>query len=137
MSPRASLPPSPPPAEIRTRPGREAMLADRALILSAPVRMRMGSARLGVLGMWAGLAALGWLLVGAALVMFDQAPDIFSGFAGRLSLVVGAAALVPAVALVCLYLARDRKVRALLVEWGALDHDPERDRELRLPGVSL
>jgi len=137
MSPRASLPPSPPPVEIRSWPGREAMLADRALILSALVRMHVGPARLGVLGMWAGLAAFGWLLVGGALVVFEQAQDIFSGFAGLLSLVLGMAALVPAVAFVCLHLARDRKVRALLVEWGALDHDPERDRELRLPGVSL
>ncbi|MFC9174736.1 MULTISPECIES: hypothetical protein [Streptomyces] len=30
----------------------------------------------------------------------------------------------------------DREVRALLVERGAPDRDPERDRELRLPGMS-
>ncbi|MYX15964.1 hypothetical protein GTY67_21655 [Streptomyces sp. SID8374] len=137
MSRRAPLPPPPPPVEIRTWPDREAMLADRALVLRALVGMHLGPGRLGVLGMWAGLAAFGWLLVGSALVVFEEAHDFFSVLGGILSLLVGAAALIPAVAFVCLYLARDREVRALLVEWGALDRDPERDRELRLPGTSL
>ncbi|WP_405549244.1 hypothetical protein [Streptomyces microflavus] len=137
MQNRPSLPPPPPPVEISSWPDREAMLADRAFILGALVRMHLGPARLGVLAMWAGLTAFGWLLVGTALAMFEQAQDVFGGLAGLLSLLLGVAALVPGIAFVCLYLARDRKVRALLVEWGALDRDPERDRELRLPGVSL
>ncbi|RST20567.1 hypothetical protein EF908_26875, partial [Streptomyces sp. WAC04770] len=124
--------------EIRSWPDREAMLADRALILGALVRMHIGPGRLGVLVMWAGLAAFGWLLVGSGLVMVEQAAaDFFSGIAGFLFLLLGAGALIPAVILVGLHLARDREIRALLVEWGALDRDPERDRELRLPGVSL
>ncbi|MFJ2432014.1 hypothetical protein ACIOWM_02230 [Streptomyces anulatus] len=137
MSRRPSLPPPPPPVEIRTWPDREAMLADRALILRALVGMHLGPGRLGVLVMWAGLAAFGWLLVGSGLVMFEQAADFFSGIAGLLSLLLGAGALIPAVVLVSLYVARDRAIRALLGEWGALDRDPERDRELRLPGTSL
>ncbi|WP_405502907.1 hypothetical protein [Streptomyces anulatus] len=137
MSRRPSLPPPPPPVEIRTWPDREAMLADRALILRALVGMHLGPGRLGVLVMWAGLAAFGWLLVGSGLVMFEQAADFFSGIAGLLSLLLGAGALIPAVVLVSLYVARDRAIRVLLGEWGALDRDPERDRELRLPGTSL
>ncbi|MEU4025171.1 hypothetical protein [Streptomyces anulatus] len=137
MSRRPSLPPPPPPVEIRTWPDREAMLADRALILRALVGMHLEPGRLGVLVMWAGLAAFGWLLVGSGLVMFEQAADFFSGIAGLLSLLLGAGALIPAVVLVSLYVARDRAIRVLLGEWGALDRDPERDRELRLPGTSL
>ncbi|MFB7481618.1 hypothetical protein ACFUEM_17975 [Streptomyces anulatus] len=138
MSHRPSLPPPPPPVEIRTWPDRETMLADRALILRALVGMHLGPGRLGVLVMWAGLAAFGWLLVGSGLVMFEQASaDFFSGIAGILSLLLGAGALIPAVILVSLSVARDREVRGLLAEWGALDRDPERDRELRLPGMSL
>ncbi|MFH9366340.1 hypothetical protein ACH4K8_11765 [Streptomyces anulatus] len=137
MSRRPSLPPPPPPVEIRTWPDREAMLADRALILRALVGMHLGPGRLGVLVMWAGLAAFGWLLVGSGLVIFEQAADFFSGIAGLLSLLLGAGALIPAVVLVSLYVARDRAIRVLLGEWGALDRDPERDRELRLPGTSL
>ncbi|MFJ6804812.1 hypothetical protein ACIQRK_02010 [Streptomyces anulatus] len=137
MSRRPSLPPPPPPVEIRTWPDREAMLADRALILRALVGMHLGPGRLGVLVMWAGLAAFGWLLVGSGLVMFEQAADFFSGIAGILSLLLGAGALIPAVVLGSLYVARDREIRALLVGWGALDRDPEHDRELRLPGMSL
>ncbi|MEU0762604.1 hypothetical protein ABZ351_23320 [Streptomyces microflavus] len=137
MQNRPSLPPPPPPVEIRSWPDREAMLADRAFVLGALVRMHLGPARLGVLAMWAGLTAFGWLLVGTALAMFEQAQEVTNGLAGLVSLFLGVAALVPGTAFVCLYVARDRKVRALLVEWGALDRDPERDRELRLPGVSL
>lgn len=113
------------------------MLADRALILRALVGMHLGPGRLGVLVMWAGLAAFGWLLVGSGLVIFEQAADFFSGIAGILSLLLGAGALIPAVVLGSLYVARDREIRALLVGWGALDRDPEHDRELRLPGMSL
>ncbi|MFI5923837.1 hypothetical protein ACIA8M_35645 [Streptomyces anulatus] len=137
MSRRPSLPPPPPPVEIRTWPDREAMLADRALILRALVGMHLGPGRLGVLVMWAGLAAFGWLLVGSGLVIFEQAADFFSGIAGILSLLLGAGALIPAVVLGSLYVARDREIRALLVGWGALDRDLEHDRELRLPGMSL
>ncbi|MFJ6510919.1 hypothetical protein ACIQMO_11815 [Streptomyces sp. NPDC091406] len=137
MPRRALLPPPPPPVEIRSWPDREAMLADRAVVLGELVKMHVGPGRLGLLGMWAALAAIGWSLVGSALVMFEQASDFFSGIAGIICLVIGAAVLIPAVAFVCLGISRDREVRSLLDAWGALDRDPERDRRLRLPGVSL
>ncbi|MFI1185631.1 hypothetical protein [Streptomyces californicus] len=137
MRNRPSLPPPPPPVELRSWPDREAMLADRAFVLRELVRMHMGPGRLGVLMMWAGLTAFGWLLVGSGLVIVEQAADFLSGIAGIVSLLLGAGALIPAVVLSALHVARDREVRALLTEWGALDRDPERDRELRLPGTSL
>ncbi|MFG3406398.1 hypothetical protein [Streptomyces sp. NPDC048142] len=137
MPRRAPLPPPPPPAEIRSWPDREAMLADRAVVLGELVRMHVGPGRLGLLWMWAALAAIGWSLVGSGIVIVEQSADFFSGIAGLVSLVIGAAVLVPAVAFVCLGVSRDRKVRSLLTAWGALDRDPERDRRLRMPGASL
>ncbi|KOU04734.1 MULTISPECIES: hypothetical protein [Streptomyces] len=137
MQNRSSLPPPPPPVELRSWPSREAMLDDRAVVLRELVRMHVGPGRLGVLMMWAGLTALGWLLVGSGLVIVEQAADFLGGIAGIVSLLLGAGALIPAVVLSALYVARDREVRTLLAQWGALDRDPERDRELRLPGVSL
>lgn len=113
------------------------MLADRAVVLGELVKMHVGPGRLGLLWMWAGLAAIGWSLVGSGIVMFEQAADFFSGIAGFVSLLIGAAVLIPAVIFLCLGVSRDRKVRSLLADWGALDRDPERDRRLRMPGTSL
>ncbi len=113
------------------------MLADRAVVLGELVRMHVGPGRLGLLWMWAALAATGWSVVGSGLVFIEQGADIFSGIAGVFSLVVGAAALIPAVVFACLGISRDREVRSLLDAWGALDRDPERDRRLRMPGMSL
>ncbi|MFI1222800.1 MULTISPECIES: hypothetical protein [unclassified Streptomyces] len=140
MPRRAPLPPPPPPVEIRSWPDREAMLADRAVVLGELVRMHVGPGRLGLLGMWSALAAIGWSLVGSGIVMFEQALDLVdftSVVGGVVSLVIGAAVLIPAVAFGCLGVVRDRKVRALLAAWGALGRDPERDRRLRMPGMSL
>ncbi len=113
------------------------MLADRAVVLGELVKTHVGPGRLGLLWMWAALAATGWSVVGSGLVFIEQGADFFSGIAGAVSLVVGAAALVPAVVFVCLGISRDREVRSLLADWGALDRDPERDRRLRMPGMSL
>ncbi len=113
------------------------MLADRAVVLGELVKMHVGPGRLGLLWMWAALAATGWSVVGSGLVFIEQGSDIFSGIAGVFSLVVGAAALIPAVVFACLGISRDREVRSLLDAWGALDRDPERDRRLRMPGMSL
>ncbi|MFF8551351.1 hypothetical protein ACF058_00695 [Streptomyces sp. NPDC015501] len=140
MSRRAPLPPSPPPVEIRSWPDREAMLADRAAVLGALVRMHVGPGRLGLLGMWAALAAIGWSLVGAGIGMLEQAIDLVdfvSVIGGAVSLVLGAAVFVPAAVFFWVGVLRDRKVRVLLASWGALDRDPERDRRLRMPGMSL
>lgn len=116
------------------------MLADRSVVLAELVKTHVGAGRLGLLWMWAGIAAIGWSLVGSAIVMFEQAIDLadfVSVIGGIVSLVVGAAVLIPAVVFCCLGVARDRKVRTLLTAWGALDRDPERDRLLRMPGTSL
>ncbi len=113
------------------------MLADRAVVLGELVKMHVGPGRLGLLWMWAALAATGWSVAASGLVFIEQGSDFFSGIAGVLSLVVGAAALIPAVVFACLGVSRDREVRSLLDAWGALDRDPERDRRLRMPGTSL
>ncbi len=137
MPRRAPLPPPPPPVAIRSWPDRDALLADRAVVLGELVRMHVGPGRLGLLWMWAALAATGWSLVGSGLVVFEQEADVFSAIGGVVVLVIGFAVLVPAVAFACVGISRDRKVRVLLDAWGALDRDPERDRRLRMPGTSL
>ncbi len=116
------------------------MLVDRAVVLGALVRMHVGPGRLGLLGMWAALAAIGWSLVGAGIVMLEHAIDLVdftSVIGGGVSLVLGAAVFVPAAVFFWVGILRDRKVRGLLASWGALDRDPERDRRLRMPGLSL
>lgn len=113
------------------------MLADRAVVLGELVKMHVAPGRLGLLWMWAALAATGWSLVGSGIVFIEQGADFFSGIAGVVSLVVGAAVLIPAVVFACLGISRDREVRSLLDAWGALARDPERDRRLRMPGMSL
>lgn len=137
MSRRSPLPPSPPPVEIRSWPDREALLADRDVVLGELVRMHVGPGRLGLLWMWAALAALGWSLVGTGLIMFEQTYDVISAIGALVSLVIGVALLVPSAVFVALGLSRDRRVRQLLLEWGALDRDPARDLRLRRPGASL
>ncbi|MER5988813.1 hypothetical protein [Streptomyces sp. NPDC001787] len=137
MSCRSPLPPPPPPAEIRSWPDRETLLADRDVVLGELVRMHVGRGRLGLLWMWGALAALGWSFVGTALIMFEETYDVFSAIGALVALVLGFALLVPSGIFVSLGLGRDRKVRQLLLEWGALDRDPARDRRLRLPGTSL
>lgn len=113
------------------------MLADRAVVLGELVKTHVGPGRLGLLWMWAALAATGWSVVGSGIVFIEQGADFFSGIAGVVSLVVGAAVLIPAVVFACVGISRGREVRVLLDAWGALDRDPERDRRLRMPGMSL
>ncbi len=110
------------------------MLADRSVVLGELVKMHVGPGRLGLLWMWAALAATGWSVVGSGIVFIEQGSDFFSGIAGVVSLVLGAAVLIPAAVFACLGVSRDREVRSLLDAWGALDRDPERDRRLRMPG---
>ncbi|MFD8690673.1 hypothetical protein [Streptomyces sp. NPDC059651] len=137
MSARPALPPPPPPVEIRTWPDRGAMLADRAFILGALVRMHIGPGRLGLLWAWGALGASGWALIGTAFITFEESYDVISALIGGVMLVLGAGALVPAVILVVIGLRRDRSIRRLLTQWGALDRDPAGDSALRLPGLSL
>ncbi|MFC8227034.1 hypothetical protein [Streptomyces sp. NPDC057287] len=137
MPRRSPLPPPPPPAEIRTWPDRDALLRDRALILGELVRMFIGPGRLGVLWMWAGVAALGWSLAGAAFVMFEEAQGPLDTIPGVISLAIGAAVLIPGAALLAVGVARDVRVHRLLVEWGALDRDPQGDLSLRMPRANV
>ncbi|MET7646853.1 hypothetical protein ABZS83_25150 [Streptomyces sp. NPDC005426] len=137
MSRTSALPPPPPPVEIRAWPDRGAMLADRAYILGALVKMHIGPGRLGLLWAWGAVGALGWALIGTALVTFEQSYDVFSAIFGVILLAMGACCLVPAVILVVIGLRRDRRLRRLLSQWGALDRDPAGDSAYRLPGLSL
>ncbi|QNE75534.1 hypothetical protein F0344_13675 [Streptomyces finlayi] len=137
MSRRSPLPPPPPPVELRSWPDRQAMLADRAVVLGELVRIHVGHAGLAMLWLWGMLAALGWSFVGGAIVSFEEPSDPFAGMLGLVGLVLGACLLVPPVTFVAVGLARDRQVRRLLLQWGALDRDPAGDPRLRVPGVSL
>ncbi|MFG2624235.1 hypothetical protein [Streptomyces sp. NPDC048473] len=134
---RAQLPPPPPPVEIRTWPDREALLTDRAVVLGALVKMHVSPGRLGLLWLWGALCALGWSLVGAAIITLEETYDIFSALLGVILAGLGACCMVPAIAFVVIGLRRDRDIRRLLAVWGELDRDPVRDARLRRPGVSL
>ncbi|WP_405685250.1 hypothetical protein [Streptomyces sp. NBC_00057] len=137
MFSRAQLPPPPPPVEIRTWPDREALLADRAVVLAELVKMHVSPGRLAVLWLWGALCAVGWSLVASAIVTFEQSYDIFSTVLGVILVGMGACCMVPAIVLVVIGLLRDRDIRRLLAAWGELDRDPARDARLRMPGVSL
>ncbi|MFD4758893.1 hypothetical protein ACFWOJ_08325 [Streptomyces sp. NPDC058439] len=134
---RAQLPPPPPSVEIRSWPDREALLADRAVVLGELVKVHVSPGRLGMLWLWGALCALGWSLVGAALITFEEVYDIFSAFLAVILVGMGACCAVPAVVLVVIGLRYDIEVRRLLYAWGQLDRDPVRDARLRMPGVSL
>ncbi|MEK8144547.1 hypothetical protein NKH18_31145 [Streptomyces sp. M10(2022)] len=111
--------------EIRSWTGRDALLRDRALILGELVKMHVGRGRLATLWLWAAVAALGWSCVGSAIMMFEESYDGFGVLVGLVAVIIGACLLIPAVVFVVIGLARDRRVRGLLDEWGALDRDPE------------
>ncbi|WP_406453784.1 hypothetical protein OG782_22895 [Streptomyces sp. NBC_00876] len=136
-SPRSALPPPPPPVEIRSWPDRGALLADRAAILGALVKTHLGPGRLGTLWLWGALGALGWSMIGTALITFEESYDVISAIIGLVMAALGAGALVPAVILVVVGLRRDGRIRRLLTQWGELDRDPAADAALRLPGASL
>ncbi|MFG3531596.1 hypothetical protein ACGF8B_33395 [Streptomyces sp. NPDC047917] len=135
MSRRAQLPPPPPPVEIRSWPDREAMLTDRAAVLGELVRAHVAPGRLAMLWLWGSICALGWLLVGTAIMTFEESYDIISAGIGVIIAAMGVGCMVPAVVLVVVGLRRDRRIRRLLDAWGALDRDPARDAALRMPGA--
>ncbi|MFF9348091.1 hypothetical protein [Streptomyces sp. NPDC014734] len=137
MSQHTQLPPPPPPVEIRAWPDREAMLADRAVVLGELVRGHVSPGRLVLLWLWGVLGAVGWSLISTAMITFQENYDLVGVVLALILAVMGVACLVPAVALVCLGLGRDREIRRLLHAWGELAHDPERDVRLRKPGAAL
>ncbi|MFJ1890377.1 hypothetical protein [Streptomyces sp. NPDC088170] len=137
MSRRTPLPPPPPPVEIRSWPDREALLADRAAVLGTLVREHVSPGRLALLWLWGALCALGWLLVGTALITFEESYDVISAAVGVIIVAMGVCCVVPAAIVVVIGLHRDRRIRRLLDAWGGLDRDPARDAALRMPGASL
>ncbi|GAA2971039.1 MULTISPECIES: hypothetical protein [Streptomyces] len=136
MARRSPLPPPPPPVGIRTWPDRDALLRDRAVVLGELVRTHIGPEPLGVLLVWAGLGAVGWGLVGSALLAFEEGSDPFGVTLGVALAVVGICCLVPSAVFIALGVARDRRVRRLMDAWGGLEPDPEGDLRLRAPRAS-
>ncbi|MFG2722227.1 hypothetical protein ACGFW5_28660 [Streptomyces sp. NPDC048416] len=134
MPSSSPLPPSPPPAEIRTWRDRNALLADRAQALEALVKGYLGAGRLGLLWLYAALFALGWSLVGAALTSLT---DVLTAIVGGLLLLLGLGVMIPAGLAVGFGLRTDRRIRELLRQWAELDRDPVLDRNLGRPGLSL
>lgn len=134
MSPRSPLPPSPPPAEIRAWPDRNALLADRARVLETLVKGYLGVGRLGLHWLWAALFALGWSLVGTALTSLT---DVLTAIVGGVFLLLGLGVMIPTGLAVGFGLRKDRRIHELLRQWGELDRDPVLDRNLRRPGLSL
>ncbi|MEU9101865.1 hypothetical protein [Streptomyces sp. NPDC048361] len=134
MPSSSSLPPSPPPVEIRAWRDRNALLADRAQALETLVKGYLGAGRLGLLWLWAALFALGWSLVGVALTSLT---DILSAIVGGLLLLLGVGVMIPAGLAVGFGLRKDRRIRELLWQWAELDRDPVLDRNLRRPVLSL
>jgi hypothetical protein len=113
------------------------MLTDRSAVLGELVRAHVAPGQLAMLWLWGAICALGWLLVGTALITFEESYDVISAGIGLIIAVMGVGCVVPAVILVVVGLRRDRRIRRLLDAWGALDRDPVRDAALRMPGVSL
>ncbi|MFH8471319.1 hypothetical protein [Streptomyces sp. NPDC018000] len=134
---RAQLPPPPPPVEIRSWPDREALLTDRAVVLGELVKRHVSPGRLVALWLWGALCAVGWSLVGSAMVALEETYDIFSALLGVIVACVGVCCMVPAVVFVVIGLRRDLDIRRLLAAWGELGRDPVREARLRMPGVSL
>ncbi|MFI8827408.1 hypothetical protein [Streptomyces sp. NPDC053431] len=135
----SNLPPPPPsPAEFRSRPDREARLAERALVLDVLGRRLLGIGRLTLFLVWLLLLEFGWGLVGIALAAFgggggaDPLTLLFGLFCG----IAGICALTPAVWMTVRGVLRDRVARERLVQWAVLDSDPPTDARLRAPVLS-
>lgn len=83
------------------------------------------------------VGAIGWSVIGTAIITFEQSYDVISAIMGVVMTGLGAAALIPAVILTVVGVRRDAALRRLLTQWGELDRDPARDAGLRLPGTTL
>ncbi|MET7616514.1 hypothetical protein [Streptomyces sp. NPDC005408] len=135
--PSPTLPPPPPPEPIRAWPDRESLLADRARAMDELSRLSMGASRLVLLWLTAAGFAVGWGLVGGALKIFEEQPDVVSAMFGVILACMGAGFLLPTGIVVGLGMRRDKTVRARLLQWSSLDSDPRTDARFRAPGLSL
>ncbi|WP_409236860.1 hypothetical protein [Streptomyces sp. PA5.6] len=134
--PSRTLPPPPPPVYLRTWPDRQTLLTDRGMALQELHRRHLGVSRLLLLWLCGLGGVTGWaLLVQPIRYIDDKDPSAF--FLGPVLVVLGLAALAPAVVGVVLGIRRDRRLRQLTDAWLALDSHPPSDARLRSPGLSL
>ncbi|OII68600.1 hypothetical protein BJP39_20750 [Streptomyces sp. CC77] len=134
---RPCLPPPPPPVHLRTWPGRDALVADRARALAVLAQRGLGFGRLVLLWLLGGTAALGWVLLTLPLQGLGPQGDRMMLMMAPVLAPLGLGALVTAVLLVVRGARRDREVYQRMGEWRALDRDPVADARLRAPGRSL
>ncbi|MFF1687553.1 hypothetical protein [Streptomyces sp. NPDC058254] len=135
MSSRA-LPPPPPPVQLRTWPDRQALLTDRGMALRELRRTYLAVHRLLLLWLCGFGGVIGWSLLVLTLQLIEDKDPLAFVF-GPVFVILGLAALAPAVVGVVLGMRRDRKIRELTDAWVALDTDPSTDARLRAPGASL
>ncbi|MFF8385783.1 hypothetical protein ACF053_19340 [Streptomyces kanasensis] len=134
---RAPLPPPPPPPHLRSWPDRAALLADRDRALTVLGRASLGGGRLALFLVWLLVLEVGWSLLGAAWIGFDEALDPLGAAPAFLLAGAGLATLVPAGFFQVGGVRRDVAAHRLLVRWAALDRAPERDARHRAAGRSL
>ncbi|MFD0266775.1 hypothetical protein ACFVGY_09290 [Streptomyces sp. NPDC127106] len=133
------LPPPPPPAPVRAQldgASVRALRADRVRILRELERRSLGPGRLLLLWAVAAVFAIGWSLVGAALLSFETR-DPFSVVYGAVFALLGAGVMIPTGFWFAWCVRRDRAMRRLLRAWAEVDPDPAADAWLRSPGMSL
>ncbi|MEV6698566.1 hypothetical protein AB0M68_15495 [Streptomyces sp. NPDC051453] len=134
--PSRALPPPPPPVRLRAWPDRQTLLTDRGMALDELRRTYLAAHRLLLLWLCAFGGVIGWaLLVQPFQLIEDKDPLTF--VFGPVFVILGLAALAPAVVGVVLGMRRDRHIRELADAWAALDTDPAADARLRSPGASL
>ncbi|MFH8934468.1 hypothetical protein [Streptomyces griseosporeus] len=134
--PRTPLPPPPPPPFLRTWPDRTALLADRRRALEVLRRRSLGIHRLLLLWLLALATVIGWALLTLPMQQVEE-HDPLLFVVGPVCVVLGLAAIVPAVIGVVAGIRRDREIHGLLDAWLALDSHPLTDAGLRSPGLSL
>ncbi|MFI6939333.1 hypothetical protein ACIBI4_08690 [Streptomyces sp. NPDC050418] len=130
------LPPPPPPTHLATWPDRAALLHDRGQALELLRRRNLGLGRLVLLWLTGLLAVFGWAMVAMPLMLIrDKDPMFF--VLGPLCVILGLAALVPAVLIMVRGARTDRRVRELTTAWLALDEERASAHALRAPWRSL
>ncbi|MFE6807336.1 hypothetical protein [Streptomyces sp. NPDC057696] len=134
--PSRALPPPPPPVQLRTWPDRQTLLTDRGMALDELRRTYLAVRRLLLLWLCGFGGVIGWALLVQTLQLIEDRDPLAFIF-GPVFVILGLAALVPAVVGVVLGMRRDRHIRELTDAWLALDTDPATDARLRSPGAGL